>query len=85
MARTNCWSSVHFDLDLENMTILGQGHNTSFGHGQQLCEILFKSNMVVRSYGPEKKFGYVYTVTLTRRYGLGSMSSQTLGSWTKVV
>ena len=44
---------------------LGQGHKTSLGHGQQLCEILSRSNMAVRSYGPDTDFGYVGTVTLT--------------------
>ena len=55
---------VHFDLDLGGMT-LGQGHDTPLGHGQQLCEILSRSNMAVRSYGPDTEFGYVCTVTLT--------------------
>ena len=31
------------DLDLGDMT-LGQGHDTPLGHGQQLCEILFRSD-----------------------------------------
>ena len=43
---------------------LGQGYDTSLGHGQQLCEILYRSNMAVRSYGPDTDFGYVCTVTL---------------------
>ena len=55
---------VHFDLDLGGMT-LGQGHETPLGNGQQLCEILFRSNMAVRSSGPDKEFEYVFTVTLT--------------------
>ena len=55
---------VHFDLDLGGMT-LGQGYDTPLGHGQQLCEILTRSNMAVRSYGPDMEFGYVGTVTLT--------------------
>ena len=50
--------------DLGDMT-LGQGHNTALGHGQQLCEILSRSNLAVRSYGPDMDFGYVCTVTLT--------------------
>ena len=29
------------------------------GHGQQLCEILSRSHLAVRSYGPDKDFGYV--------------------------
>ena len=44
---------------------LGQGHDTSLIHGQQLCEILSRSNMAVRSYGPYTDFKYVCTVTLT--------------------
>ena len=43
---------VHCDLGLGNMT-LGQGHDTPLGHGQQLCEILSRSNMAVKSYGPD--------------------------------
>ena len=38
MARTRFWVCVHCDLDLGDMTF-GQGHNTSLGHGQLLCEI----------------------------------------------
>ena len=46
---------VHCVLDLGDMT-LGQGHDKPFGHGQQLCEILSnRSNMAVRSYGPDTK------------------------------
>ena len=55
---------VHCDLDLRDMT-LGQGHDTLLGHGQQLCEILFRSNLAVRSYDPDTNFQYVCTVTLT--------------------
>ena len=55
---------VHCDLDLGDMT-LGQGHDTPLGHGQQLCEILSRSNLAVRSYGPDTNFQYVCTVTLT--------------------
>ena len=55
---------VHCDLDLTDMT-LGQGHDTLFGHGQQLCEILSRSNLAVRSYGPDTDFQYMCTVTLT--------------------
>ena len=63
MARTRYWVYVHCDLDLGEMT-LGQGHDTSLGHGQQLCEILSRSNLAVRSYGPCTDFGYVCNVTL---------------------
>ena len=58
------WVCVHCDLDLGGMT-LGQSYDTPFGHGQQLWEILSRSNMVVKSYGPDTDFGYVCTVTLT--------------------
>ena len=44
---------------------LNQGHDTPLGHGQQLCEILSRSNLAVRSYGPDTDFEYVCTVTLT--------------------
>ena len=44
---------------------LGQDQNTLLGHGQQLCEILTRSNLAVRSYVPDTDFGYVHTVTLT--------------------
>ena len=44
---------------------LGQGHDTSFSHGQQLCEILSRSKMAVKSYGLDTDFGYMCTVTLT--------------------
>ena len=65
---------MHCDLDLGGMT-LGQGHDTTMGHGQQLCEVLFRSNLAVRRYGPSTDFGYVCTVTLTLEIGL----------WVKVV
>ena len=42
----------------------GQGHDTPLSHGQQLHEILSRSNMVVRSYGPDTDFGYECTGTL---------------------
>ena len=32
---------------------LGQSHDTPLGHGQQLCEILSRSNMEVRNYYPK--------------------------------
>ena len=40
---------VHCDLGLGGMT-LGQGHEIPLGRGQQLCEILSRSNMAMRSY-----------------------------------
>ena len=38
---------------------LGQGHDTLFGHGQEFYEILSRSNLAVRSYGPDTDFGYL--------------------------
>ena len=43
---------MHCDLGLGDVT-LGHGHDTPLGHGQQLCEILSRSNMAVKSYGPD--------------------------------
>ena len=54
---------VYLHCDLDDMTF-GQGHETRYGHGHQLCEILFRSNLAVRSYGPDTDFGYVSTLTL---------------------
>ena len=34
--------------------ILGQGQDTPFGHGQQLCQISSRLDKCVRSYGPDK-------------------------------
>ena len=48
---------------------LGQGHDTPLGNGQQLCEIS-RSNLAVRSYGPDTDFQYMCTVTLA----LGDMT-----------
>ena len=55
---------VHSDHYLGDMT-LGQGHDTPFGNGKQLSEILSRSNLTVRSYGPDTDFRYMCTVTLT--------------------
>ena len=46
---------MHCDLDLGGMT-LGEDHDITLGHGQKLCEILSRSNMAVRIYGPEQEF-----------------------------
>ena len=46
------WLSVHCDLYFGDMT-LGQGHDTSLGHEEQLCEILSRSDKGVRSYIPD--------------------------------
>ena len=58
------WVCVQCDLDLEDMTS-SQGHDTSFGHRPLSCKILSRSNLPMRSYGPDTDFGYVCTVTLT--------------------
>ena len=54
------WFSLYAnsDLDLGDTTI-GQGQGTPLGHGQQLCEILTKSNNTVASYGPDKDYDCV--------------------------
>ena len=49
---------------------MSKGHDTPLSHGQQLCEILFRSDMAVKSYGLDTDFGYVCTMTLD----LGIMS-----------
>ena len=36
-----------------------------WGHGHQLCEILSRSILAERSYGPGTDFGYMCTMTLT--------------------
>ena len=55
---------VNCDHDLGDMT-LGKGRDTPLGHGQQLCEIISRSNFAVRFYGPDIDFWYTCTVTLT--------------------
>ena len=44
---------------------LDQGHDTPLGHGQQLCEILSRSNLAVRSYGPDMDLQCMCTGSLT--------------------
>ena len=56
MALTWFWVRAHCDLDFGDMTF-GQIHNTLLGHGQQLCEILYRSNLAVRSYGRTRILG----------------------------
>ena len=46
------WFPVCVHCDLEGMT-LGQGHDTPLGHGQQVCEIISRSDKGVQSYGPD--------------------------------
>ena len=57
----------------------GQVNDTPLGHGQQLCEISSRSNLTVRSYGPDTYFGYVCTVTLTLEIWPWVRSWYTLG------
>ena len=58
------WVCVHCDLDIRDMT-LGQDHDTSMCHGQQVCEILSRSKLAERGYGRDTDFQYMCTVTLT--------------------
>ena len=51
------------DLDLEDITFI-QGQDTLLGHGQYFCEISSESEMTVVSYGSDKEFNCVCTVTL---------------------
>ena len=74
------WSGHFFgyvctDLELGDMT-LGQGHNTLFSHGQQLCEILSWSNLAVRSFDPDTDFSIWYVCIVT--------STLEIWSWVKV-
>ena len=43
---------------------LGQGNDTPLGYVKKLCERLSRSNLAVRTYGPDTDFGYVCSVTL---------------------
>ena len=54
MARTRISSMCALDLDLEDLT-LDKGHDTPLRHGQQLCEILSRSNLAVRSYDVNRR------------------------------
>ena len=60
---------------------LDQGHYIPFGHGQQLCEKLSRSNRTKKSRDSETDLGYVCTVTLTFERSLWHI----LGSWTTIV
>ena len=74
------FSYVNCDLDIGDMA-LSQGHDTPLGHGQQSWELLSRSNLAMRGYG----HGFFCMCALWpwhKRYDLGSMSWQTLGSWT---
>ena len=69
MAREELWPGhrfrvcVHCDLDLVDITF-GPGHDTPLSHEKQWSETLSRSNMAVRSYGPDTDFWYVCNVTL---------------------
>ena len=54
MART--WILKHVYTVTLTLKIwpLGESNDTFLGHGQQLCEILSRSDTGVRSYGPDK-------------------------------
>ena len=54
--------NVHCDIDLGYMTMT-QGNDTPLGYGQQVCEILSRSNLAARSYSPDTDLG-MCTVTL---------------------
>ena len=73
---------AHCDPDLGDMTLC-QGHDTPLVHGQQLCELLTRSNFAVRSCGPDTDFGYVWPWPW--RYDLRSNLWHTLGSWTIIL
>ena len=64
MVRIRFGVCVHCDLDLGDMTV-SQGHSTPLDQEHQLCEILCRSIVIVRSYGPDTNFGYACSVTLT--------------------
>ena len=55
---------LRMQCDLGDMT-LGPDHDTSLDHGQQLREILYRSNITVGSYCPNNKYSYACSVTLT--------------------
>ena len=50
------WLFVHCDLDLGDMTLC-RDHDTTLGHGQQLCEILSDCNKELRSFDLDKVDG----------------------------
>ena len=71
---------VHCDLDLGVITL---GRGPPLSHGLQLCDILSRSNMAVKSYGPDMDFVYKCTITLVLE--IESRSWHTLWSWTTIV
>ena len=76
------WLHVHCDPDLYDMT-LSQGHDTSLAQRQQLCEILSRSDIAVRSYGQTTDFCFVWPRPW--RYDLKWRSLHTLGSRITIV
>ena len=66
--------------DLGNIT-LDQGHDTPLGHGQQLCEILSRSNKAVGSCVARTDFCYVYTVTMILEIWPWFKVTTPLGHW----
>ena len=59
-----CCVCVRCTLGVGNMT-MGEEHETPLGHGQQLCEILSRSHMAVRNYGPHSDFDSMCTWTFS--------------------
>ena len=58
------WLSAHCDLiNLVDKTLV-RIHDTPFGQGHYLCEILSKSNVTVVSYGPNKNYYYMYVCSV---------------------
>ena len=53
-------------------------HDTSLGHGQQLCEVSSPSKLAVRSYGSDMNF-YKELWPWPRKFDLGSQLWHTLG------
>ena len=64
---------------------LGQGHDKPLGHGQQFCEILSRSNLAVRSYGPDTDFEYVHYDLDLGDMTLGQDHDTSLDQWTTIV
>ena len=65
--------------------ILGQSHDTPLGHGQLFCEIVSRSTLAVRSYGPDTDFQYMCTLTLTLEIWPWVKVMTHLGLWTTIV
>ena len=78
------WVCVHCYLNLGDMT-LGQVHDTPLSHGKQLCKILSRSNMAMKSYGLDTDFRYVCTATLTLEIWPWVKVMTHSESWTTIV